>query len=143
VVHVHESVENLALLTADWLTQHVTLGPPFLEGRQISRIRHAIARLRRRVRSRHPLWPAPTSIGRSRRVSGGSRISASHHRSRSSAYTAHLMDQRATRPLRGVLTCSRLAFGYAWRRADFPWMGIWEENTVAGAAVEQLHADTA
>jgi hypothetical protein len=21
-----------------------------------------------------------------------------------------------------------LAFGYAWRRADFPWMGIWEEN---------------
>jgi hypothetical protein len=23
---------------------------------------------------------------------------------------------------------SRLAFGYVWRRADFPWMGIWEEN---------------
>ena len=22
----------------------------------------------------------------------------------------------------------RLAFGYVWRRADFPWMGIWEEN---------------
>jgi hypothetical protein len=21
-----------------------------------------------------------------------------------------------------------LAFGYVWRRADFPWMGIWEEN---------------
>ncbi len=19
-------------------------------------------------------------------------------------------------------------FGYVWRRADFPWMGIWEEN---------------
>ena len=23
---------------------------------------------------------------------------------------------------------SRLAFGYVWRQADFPWMGIWEEN---------------
>jgi hypothetical protein len=22
----------------------------------------------------------------------------------------------------------RLAFGYVWRAADFPWMGIWEEN---------------
>jgi hypothetical protein len=22
----------------------------------------------------------------------------------------------------------KLAFGYVWRRADFPWMGIWEEN---------------
>jgi hypothetical protein len=23
---------------------------------------------------------------------------------------------------------TRLAFGYVWNRADFPWMGIWEEN---------------
>ena len=23
---------------------------------------------------------------------------------------------------------ARLAFGYVWKRADFPWMGIWEEN---------------
>ena len=22
----------------------------------------------------------------------------------------------------------RLAFGYIWKRSDFPWMGIWEEN---------------
>jgi hypothetical protein len=22
----------------------------------------------------------------------------------------------------------RLSFGYVWRRADFPWLGIWEEN---------------
>jgi hypothetical protein len=22
----------------------------------------------------------------------------------------------------------RLVFGYVWRRQDFPWMGIWEEN---------------
>ena len=23
---------------------------------------------------------------------------------------------------------ARLVFGYVWKRADFPWMGIWEEN---------------
>jgi len=23
---------------------------------------------------------------------------------------------------------ARLAFGYLWRRRDFPWLGIWEEN---------------
>ena len=23
---------------------------------------------------------------------------------------------------------SKLAFGYVWKTADFPWMGIWEEN---------------
>ena len=22
----------------------------------------------------------------------------------------------------------QLAFGYVWTQADFPWMGIWEEN---------------
>ena len=29
---------------------------------------------------------------------------------------------------------SRLAFGYVWRRADFPWMGIWEENLSRSSA---------
>jgi hypothetical protein len=23
---------------------------------------------------------------------------------------------------------ARLVFGYVWKRADFPWLGIWEEN---------------
>jgi hypothetical protein len=29
---------------------------------------------------------------------------------------------------------ARLSFGYVWRRADFPWLGIWEENA------SRLHA---
>ena len=37
---------------------------------------------------------------------------------------------------------ARLAFGYVWQRADFPWMGIWEENCQpVPAAVERRHAD--
>ena len=23
---------------------------------------------------------------------------------------------------------SKLLFGYVWKRADFPWLGIWDEN---------------
>jgi len=47
----------------------------------------------------------------------------------SGAYTAHLMDPRredafflAWNPR------SRLLLGYVWKRSDFPWLGIWEEN---------------
>ena len=32
------------------------------------------------------------------------------------------------RVLHRILAHSRLAFGYVWRRSDFPWLGIWEEN---------------
>ena len=49
--------------------------------------------------------------------------------SKSGAYTAHLMDPH----LRDAFFVAfsphhRLAFGYVWTQADFPWMGIWEEN---------------
>ena len=29
---------------------------------------------------------------------------------------------------------ARLAFGYVWRRTDFPWLGIWEENLSRASA---------
>ena len=37
---------------------------------------------------------------------------------------------------------SRLAFGYVWKRADFPWMGIWEENHSRVAAPWNGHTLT-
>jgi hypothetical protein len=47
----------------------------------------------------------------------------------SSAYTAHLMDTRREHAFFVAFSReARLAFGYVWRVADFPWMGIWEEN---------------
>jgi hypothetical protein len=47
----------------------------------------------------------------------------------SSGYTAHLMDRtREHAYFIAFSPTSRLAFGYIWRRADFPWMGIWEEH---------------
>jgi hypothetical protein len=46
-----------------------------------------------------------------------------------SGYTAHLADQERDHAYFIAFAPQfRLAFGYIWRRADFPWLGIWEEN---------------
>jgi hypothetical protein len=47
----------------------------------------------------------------------------------SGAYTAHLMDPSREHAFFVAFSERyRLAFGYVWRRADFAWLGIWEEN---------------
>ena len=47
----------------------------------------------------------------------------------SSAYTAHLMDAAIEDAFFVAFSPkARLAFGYAWKRRDFPWLGRWEEN---------------
>jgi hypothetical protein len=46
-----------------------------------------------------------------------------------SGYTAHLTDpQRKDVYFVAYEPKFRLAFGYIWKRNDFPWLGIWEEN---------------
>jgi hypothetical protein len=114
-------------------TQHVTLGPPFLE-KGATQFRVSAARSKVFESTFGPAdylasgaefdWPmAP-------RIDGGSadlRLCTSA--AVSSAYTAHLMDQqRDWAYFVAFAPTSRLAFGYIWRRSDFPWMGIWEEN---------------
>jgi hypothetical protein len=114
-------------------TQHVTLGPPFLEH---DRTEFRATATRSKVfegvfgpadyleRGAAFDWPhAPRATGRShdlRRYPGATP---------SSAYTAHLMDPaREHASFVAFAPAARLAFGYVWRRADFPWLGIWEEN---------------
>jgi hypothetical protein len=48
---------------------------------------------------------------------------------RSGAFTAHQMNPDEAQAF-FVAFSPRLglAFGYVWKREDFPWMGIWEEN---------------
>ena len=47
----------------------------------------------------------------------------------SSAYTAQQMDpDREDAFVAAFSPTAGLAFGCVWRRADFPWLGIWEEN---------------
>jgi hypothetical protein len=69
-------------------------------------------------------WPAaPTRDGKTAdlRVFSGM--------PRSSAYTAHLMNQKqAIAFFVAFAPGFKLALGYVWRPSDFPWLGIWEEN---------------
>ena len=133
-VRVRESVENLTSTDrpVGW-TEHVTIGPPFLE--------NGVTELH--VPADRSLvypgdvgaagylepgaeftWPyAPGKDGGTvdlRRYPSGSA---------SGAYTAHRL--HPDREQACFITFSRtagLAFGYVWRTADFPWLGLWEEN---------------
>jgi hypothetical protein len=133
-VRVRERVENLSSTDrpVGW-TQHVTLGPPFLvKGETEFRIpadRSIV--FPNRFGTADYLeagaeftWPdAPRA--------GGGRIDMRRYSAAaaSSAYTAHRMN-----PADEVASFSafspvhQLLFSYSWRRIDFPWLGIWEEN---------------
>jgi hypothetical protein len=133
-VRVHESVENLSATDRPigW-TQHVTLGPPFLEkGSTEFRTPATRSRVFEGVFGSDDTllagadfdWPmAP------RRTGGHEDLRVHTRAERSSAYTAHLMDLARDEAFFVAFSPSaRLAFGYSWRRVDFPWLGIWEEN---------------
>jgi hypothetical protein len=134
MVEVHETLKNVtnADRAIGW-TQHVTLGPPFLE-RGVTQFRASATRsrtfesafgaddyLRPAAEFEWPMAPA---------LDGGSiDLRVFTDAKRSSAYTAHLMDQdRPAAFFAAFAPAFRLVFGYVWRPADFPWMGIWEEN---------------
>ena len=74
-------------------------------------------------------WPmAPARAG------GFADLRRSSGAARSSAYTAHLMDPGRTHAYFLAHSARfQLAFGYIWRRRDFPWLGIWEENSARPA----------
>jgi hypothetical protein len=47
----------------------------------------------------------------------------------SSEYTSHLCDRpRQDEFFVAFSPASRLALGYIWKREDFPWLGMWQEN---------------
>jgi hypothetical protein len=133
-VRVRETVHNLSASDrpVGW-TEHVTLGPPFLEpGR--TEFRASATRSQVVAGTFGPAdyllsgaefdWPlAPRADG------GTADLRVCNDARSSSAYTAHLMDPRSDRAFFVAFSPEyRLAFGYVWRRVDFPWLGIWEEN---------------
>jgi hypothetical protein len=133
-MRVRERVTNLSAADRPigW-TQHVTIGPPFLEK---GKTQIAIPSRQSRVFEgifgpadylapatdfRWPLAP---------RVNGGTADLATYTNAQtSSGYTAHLMDPaRAEAFFIAFSPAHQLALAYAWRRDDFPWLGMWEEN---------------
>src|SRR5580765_7937338 len=139
-VHVYEGVENLSAIDKPigW-TEHVTIGPPFLE-KGVTEFRASATRSRvfegafgaddTLAAGAGFDWPFAR-----RRDGGVSDLRVYTAATRSSAYTAHLMDPAADEAFFVAFSPSaRLAFGYVWRRADFPWLGIWDENHSRTAA---------
>jgi hypothetical protein len=113
-------------------TQHVTLGPPFLE-KGVTEFRASATRSKvfeRAFGSADYLepaavfeWPyAPTPGG------GTADLRRTRAAAASSAYTAHLMSPGDRAFFVAFSPAARLSFGYVWSPANFPWMGIWEEN---------------
>lgn len=139
-IEIAEVVESLAAFDRPigW-TQHVTFGPPFLEN-GVTRFETSATQSKAfdTPFGAHDYiqpgavfaWPyAPCLDG------GAVDMRTFNSSQHSSAYTAHLMDPgseeawfSATHPGLGV------TLAYRWKRADFPWLGIWEENRSRGQA---------
>jgi hypothetical protein len=139
-VRIREIVENITACDRPigW-TEHVTLGPPFLErGGTEFRASATRSKVFEHAFGVHDYlsagavfdWPfAP-------RIDGGiADLRRFTSAAASSAYTAHLMDAaREDAFFAAFSPKARLAFGYVWKRQDFPWLGIWEENHSRGHA---------
>jgi hypothetical protein len=133
-VQVEERVESRCDVDRPigW-TQHVTLGPPFLE-KGITEFRASATRSRT---YEGPFgvadyleaattfeWPSAPRIG-----GGAEDLRRFTDAAASSAYTAHLMAADTGAAFFVAFSPrAALAFGYVWDPADFPWLGIWEEN---------------
>jgi hypothetical protein len=139
-VRIHESVENLLPMDRPigW-TEHVTLGPPFLQ-KGVTEFRASATRSKvfESAFGTHDYlrfsgefdWPNAPLL-----AEGTADLQLFTGAPASNAYTAHLMDPTQEHAFFVAYSPqSHLAFGYVWRRADFPWMGIWEENHSRSAA---------
>jgi hypothetical protein len=135
VVCFSETIENLSSTDRPigW-TQHVTLGPPFLEGGctefRVSATRSKVidsdfnggkGMQKPGAEFDWPLCPlkdgsvSDLGVFTSEPVSGG--------------FTGHLMDpSREQAFFLAWSPRSRVLIGYVWNRRDFPWLGRWEEN---------------
>jgi hypothetical protein len=134
-VEIRETLENLSAADRPiaW-TQHATLGPPFIErGRTEFRASATRSRVLEGDYGQPGAyqkpgadfdWPNVPNI-----AGGYNDLRVYNSAPVSAGFTAHLLDShREHAYFVAFSTTSKLAFGYVWRRADFPWLGIWEEN---------------
>ena len=133
-VQIREVVENLSGSDRPigW-TEHVTLGPPFLRkgatefrasATQSLVFEHRFGTADYLTAAARFDWPEAPRIG-----GGTVDLRRLTDAPASSAFTTHLMSpQRDPAYFVAWSPESRLAFGYVWQPADFPWLGIWEEN---------------
>jgi hypothetical protein len=134
VVKIREMVTNLTSMDRPlaW-TQHVTLGPPFLEA--------GITKLDMNAQKSMVFpgdfgetqpykpgalfdWPnAPCKDGSTADL----RIQPAA--ARSAGVTCHVVDPSSDQgSFQAFHPPTQVLFGYKWNRADFPWVSLWEEN---------------
>ncbi len=135
VIRIAEEVENLAAWDSPvaW-TQHVTLGAPFVEP-GVTQFRASATRSK--------VFESDFAPGRSYMEigaefdwphvprAGGGTVDMRTFSALpvSGAYSAHLMDTRRDNAFfLAWQPRSKTLIGYVWKRADFPFLGIWEEN---------------
>ena len=133
-IRILESVENLSSTDRPmaW-TQHVTLSPPFLDP-ATTQFRASLTRSivsdtdpgldQYLIPGSEFDWPfAPHRDG------SVADLQRMHQTAPASGYTAHLVDAAKEHAnFTAYSPMHKLAFGYRWKSADFPWLGIWEEN---------------
>src|SRR5580658_8038698 len=74
---------------------------------------------------------------------GQANLQQMHKTAPASSYTAHLADLQSDNAWFAAFAPQfRLAFGYIWKRSDFPWLGIWEENCSRQASPWDRHEVT-
>lgn len=120
-MHVGETVENLTAHDRPiaW-TQHVTLGPPFLERGRTEFFANTV---RCCTNADHD----GKQTGSARDQKGLRETLSSAHSS--GGYRAFLMDERqADSYFIAWSPAVETALAYSWKRTDFPWLGIWDEN---------------
>lgn len=110
IVEIAEAVENETITDRPvaW-TEHVTLGPPFLE--------KGVTEFQAPLTQSQVLEEGCGDFQRytNAPVSGG--------------FTTYLIDkERDPGYFVAWSPGSQVAVCYVWRRADFPWLGVWEEN---------------
>ena len=112
-------------------TQHVTLGPPFLE-RGRTQLRIPSTHSRTYESDFGDLYKSGMDFGwPNAPARNGATIDLQTFTSAESSagYTAHLLDpKRAEAFFLAWSPSAKLLFGYRWKRADFPWIGMWIEN---------------
>jgi hypothetical protein len=133
-VRISETVENLAPLDRPiaW-TEHVTIGPPFLEkgstqfrapGTRSKVIEAPFGDAAYMQPGAEFDWPfVPHTDG------GTSDLRVYTQAAVSGGFTAHLMDPRREKAFFFAWSPrTEVLFGYIWTRSDFPWLSLWEEN---------------
>ncbi len=147
-LHIRETVQSAAAYDRPiaW-TQHVTLGPPFLE-KGSTQLRASLTRSKVFASSLGPDmhlkqaaefdWPmAPFANG------GEFDLRTISDAPASSEYTAHLTDPQKPQAFFMVYSPAyHLAFAYVWKRTDFPWLGIWREDSSRKDAPWNGHTKT-